>query len=706
MKKIYFFLLYFIIGVGAASAQLNYQTANGVNTTTTYSSISATGTTITTANTDDANSSPVNIGFTFNFNGTAFTQFIFNTNGFIKLGATAPTSAAIFGSSAQVGTGNILLNSSYPANGNSIAVLNHDLDGTATTEYKVLTSGTAPNRVCTIEWKDVTEKTTTPAVQYSTMNFQIKLYETSNNIELIYGTWTATANADAFKTAAVGIVGTDNTGSNVIMVTKGSTAVWSGAVFSATQLGSGQIFNFRRTVGPDAGRTYRFVSTLANDAQVTGIHTLGKIAIPSGTPHVVRATIKNIGSNTLTNLNVNLNITGTNPHTDVQTIASLAPGAATTVSFSAYTPTTHGSSVVTVSIPSDDNTANNSANITQQATPNVYSTAYSTAVGGVGSNTGTIDFAVKFLNNGVNTVTQVTTYFFTAGQPYTVSIFAGGATPGASLWTSASQTSTAGANNITVPNIPITGDFYVGVTQTTSAVNVSYGYELENPIRSEQFFLRSPAGTGTWSDFSVAGANFKIMMDATLGASLPVTFVSFNGSKKDNGNLLGWSTANENNNRGFDIERSVDGRNFTSIAFQSTKAENGNSSTVLNYSYLDSRPFAGANFYRLKQIDKDGTISYSVIIKIDGDKNGIQISSVYPNPVRETLNLAISSAITEKATIIITDLTGKLVSQMSTALIAGENIIPVNVSTLSAGSYHVRVICPNAEVKTSQFIKN
>ena len=82
-----------LLGVGAmgvAQAQF-YAAANVANTTGTYTDLGTTGTAIATANTDDANSAATPIGFTFTFNGTAFADFVLNTNGFLELGTVAPT---------------------------------------------------------------------------------------------------------------------------------------------------------------------------------------------------------------------------------------------------------------------------------------------------------------------------------------------------------------------------------------------------------------------------------------------------------------------------------------------------------------------------------------------------------------------------------------------------------------------------------------
>ncbi|HXC05582.1 MAG TPA: hypothetical protein VNZ86_12560 [Bacteroidia bacterium] len=94
MKKrtLPFIFSLFALSFGVASyGQLNYGPAGATNVTGTYTDLGTNGSVITTANFDDANSAPQNIGFTFTYNGTAFTQFVLNTNGFIKLGNTNPS---------------------------------------------------------------------------------------------------------------------------------------------------------------------------------------------------------------------------------------------------------------------------------------------------------------------------------------------------------------------------------------------------------------------------------------------------------------------------------------------------------------------------------------------------------------------------------------------------------------------------------------
>lgn len=70
----------------AGAQSLSYIPGGAVNVAGTYADLSAAGAAITTANTDDANSAAQSIGFTFDFNGVTFTQFVLNTNGFVQLG--------------------------------------------------------------------------------------------------------------------------------------------------------------------------------------------------------------------------------------------------------------------------------------------------------------------------------------------------------------------------------------------------------------------------------------------------------------------------------------------------------------------------------------------------------------------------------------------------------------------------------------------
>jgi hypothetical protein len=207
--------------------------------------------------------------------------------------------------------------------------------------------------------------------------------------------------------------------------------------------------------------------------------------------------------------------------------------------------------------------------------------------------------------------------------------------------------------------------------------------------------ILTASGLTSFSDFGIAG-------DANN--PLPVT-LTFNGSKSGNGNVLSWTSSSESNNKGFYLERSADGTSFSSIAFVATKAENGNSTSSLNYSFVDGKPFSGTNYYRLMQIDRDGKTSYSTIVILKGEKTGLAIAALYPNPARNEMKLSVVTLINRNVTISITDVSGKEVKRMNYAIVAGDNNINLNVSSLAAGTYYLR-LTSGTETKTTRFIKN
>jgi hypothetical protein len=295
----------------------------------------------------------------------------------------------------------------------------------------------------------------------------------------------------------------------------------SASVNSTRRYNAATVLSGTTSLGASAFRpAIRFIRKYNDDANVKRVYTLGKLPLPNGTPHIISANVSNDGINTLTNLNVTLNITGSNTFTNTQIIPSLASGASTTVSFTGFTPTVEGTNTVTVSVPSDDFNDNNSSSVTQLANKNTWSYAYgATAAGGVGFNGATGDFVAKFNTNAATAISQVSVNFTSSGQPYQIGIWdasGAGGTPGTNLFTSATLTSVTGVNVIPInpaPSIAV-GNFYVGVRQTGTS-NVNFAYQTETPIRGNTFYFASPSGGTTWTDFAPANS-FRFMIEPKL----------------------------------------------------------------------------------------------------------------------------------------------------------------------------------------------
>jgi len=189
---------------------------------------------------------------------------------------------------------------------------------------------------------------------------------------------------------------------------------------------------------------------------------------------------------------------------------------------------------------------------------------------------------------------------------------------------------------------------------------------------------------------------------------LPVTFTKFEGETVKNVHNLTWETSTEVDSRGFDLERSADGRNFSAIAFVATKAINGNSNSALSYSYQDSKPLAGISYYRLKQIDINGRSAYSKVLMLQTlVGNDLQFSLVYPNPVKSQLSMVVMAPNANRISVQIVDVAGRTISAQNFNVVRGSNQLQINVGTLSRGQYFIKATDANLKsANTQAFMKD
>ena len=231
------------------------------------------------------------------------------------------------------------------------------------------------------------------------------------------------------------------------------------------------------------------------------------------------------------------------------------------------------------------------------------------------------------------------------------------------------------------------------------------------------------SGTGTYYyDFATSSANFYTSPGQSLAGgnasagfaqtisliSLPISLLDFSGYKNGSKNTLKWTTANESNNTGFEVERSLDGINYSQIGFVNTQASGGTSSTSLSYTFDDNGPVGKKQYYRLRQIDADAHAKQSGIVMITRDKPTVLgIGGLFPNPARETVNVIIDAPQKDKITIVVTDMGGKTVIQQQANVDLGSNTVPVTVGKLPSGSYLVKLLCQSSdcETATSKFNK-
>jgi parallel beta-helix repeat protein len=175
----------------------------------------------------------------------------------------------------------------------------------------------------------------------------------------------------------------------------------------------------------------------------------------------------------------------------------------------------------------------------------------------------------------------------------------------------------------------------------------------------------------------------KFMPFAT---SIPVELISFTSSIINNSVSLSWITASELNNSGFDIEKSIDNTNWNKIGFVNG---NGTSTEIHNYSYADQSPFIGNSYYRLKQIDFDGTTEYSNIIEVTfGAVSEFALDQNYPNPFNPSTKINYSIKEKSNVELKIFDLLGsEIVTLVNEEKSPGNYVVSFDASLLSSGVY-------------------
>ncbi|HMP94758.1 MAG TPA: T9SS type A sorting domain-containing protein, partial [Phnomibacter sp.] len=187
--------------------------------------------------------------------------------------------------------------------------------------------------------------------------------------------------------------------------------------------------------------------------------------------------------------------------------------------------------------------------------------------------------------------------------------------------------------------------------------------------------------------------------------ALPVAFGALSGKQAAGGVQLNWSTYAEIDNTGFYIERSADGQKFSSLGFVPTKAANGNSVGRQQYEFVDVNPLNGANFYRIRQQDKDGKFGYSNVISLVVRNAANQnISQLYPNPANGQLTVALNQLRGSQVQVQITNAAGVVLSSRRMGVSTQGNI-QLSTASLAPGMYVLKLTEENGTTSVVKFMK-
>jgi len=179
----------------------------------------------------------------------------------------------------------------------------------------------------------------------------------------------------------------------------------------------------------------------------------------------------------------------------------------------------------------------------------------------------------------------------------------------------------------------------------------------------------------------------------TTSTVLPVELLYFDAWASDKQVDLYWSTGSEINSQEFVIEKTTDGSIFEELAHIPAA---GNSSVTNHYKASDTVPSDGVNYYRLKQVDYDGSFTYSKLIATNY-LNSVSAVQLLTNPANQFTTLKFIAEIKTPVNIKITDAAGVLVYKQTTSSTKGINYIPIDVSGFSNGLYFVTILTDNKQ---------
>lgn len=216
------------------------------------------------------------------------------------------------------------------------------------------------------------------------------------------------------------------------------------------------------------------------------------------------------------------------------------------------------------------------------------------------------------------------------------------------------------------------------------------------------------APVGGTTDFTITNGGMTGFSFFNIGSGnanpLPVTLTSFSAQCAESDEVnLAWSTASEQNSKNFILQRS---RDLVAWEFVEDLQAAGNSSSNTNYEGVDLNPFGGTSYYRLLQIDFNGTETIYGPVSAECQNLGNSIN-VFPNPTKNdfTVEIYTSEPITE-GKLVLMDLAGKIITTRTQDLQTGGNQMYFHGLDLQMGTYVIQLLSPTHNLQPLRFVVN
>jgi hypothetical protein len=204
--------------------------------------------------------------------------------------------------------------------------------------------------------------------------------------------------------------------------------------------------------------------------------------------------------------------------------------------------------------------------------------------------------------------------------------------------------------------------------------------------------FRAEGGSAT-NTFCAEFDEIRVGQNLDADILLPVKFGELYASARGNSNLISWSTFSETRNRGFFVEQSKNGIDWSSIGFVAGK---GNSVSKTDYSFVDAQVFP-VTYYRIRQQDFDGKETVSNIVRVAN--NGHAVLEIFPNPAHQWLTLQLHGS-AASGNVDILDLAGK---RLQTTMLTAQQQ-KIDISALPAGTYILTAVMNGTRIH-SKFVK-
>ncbi|MBX0335349.1 T9SS type A sorting domain-containing protein [Pontibacter sp. HSC-14F20] len=235
----------------------------------------------------------------------------------------------------------------------------------------------------------------------------------------------------------------------------------------------------------------------------------------------------------------------------------------------------------------------------------------------------------------------------------------------------------------------------VATTSKDADVTVTFGSAVDRVVLT----YRNASSTGN------QGIGIYDLMWRSYDAAiepLPVELLSFKATAQNNHVTLNWSTASELNNDRFEVERSQDGRTFTKIG---TVQGKGTSSLTHHYTFKDTNPGTGTNYYRLRQVDFDGTFEFSKTVATTLRAIAASVKT-YPNPFQDYLRVELATEETGSAQVTVIDMQGRVVMEKPIMIEGRYTEFELSTQHLSTGVYFLKIKSANIDSTTKLIKRN